>query len=376
MRILCLAPVMAKSFCDDYYMYKQIRDKGAEITFITGQSAGDRLGGMKLPLYENKDGFPIYRLYKDSREMLIFPRRRLKEILQIANGLKPDLILCHLHSNMPIALKLRKYLGGIPIVLHVESARAIRQRKFVAGWKMSIAYRLHEMPLNGFSLWAWLCEKADVIITSDPKEERKLSSSECKGKPVYYVPWPASVPNGCEVSSTRYKQRAIYAGNLIPFKNTQVFQWLLPLILQKTPTKEFIIVGTGSHKTIVLSLKQQFGDAIKYIPRLTRWQIIKLISSSYYAFTPVKEGGLGFIGDCWGVGTPLLMLHSVFESKSLDMCVAESSEDLINKINRLYEDPEFYRQLRDTGCKAYEKRSYEAVGDELFGILSEVRVHA
>jgi hypothetical protein len=196
MRILCLAPVMAKSFCDDYYMYKRVHERGAEITFITGKSSGARAGGMKLPPYENNDGFPIYRLYKDANEMLIVPRRRLREILQIANELKPDLILCHLHSNMPIALHLRKYLK-IPIVLHVESAGVIPQQKFVPSWKMSPIYRMHKMPVNGFGLWSWLCERADMLITSDPRDEHKLSSLTRKGKPIFYVPWPASVPEGC-----------------------------------------------------------------------------------------------------------------------------------------------------------------------------------
>ena len=54
---------------------------------------------------------------------------------------------------------------------------------------------------------------------------------------------------------------------------------------------------------------------LKYIPALPRCEILKLIVQSYYAFTPVKEGGWGFLGDCWGTRTPLLMLNNVFLSK-------------------------------------------------------------
>ncbi len=78
MKILCLAPVMAKSLCDDYYMYKRVVDRGAQLSFITGKSSGDRAGGLKLPPYENNDGFPIYRLYKDSREMFILPSAEIQ----------------------------------------------------------------------------------------------------------------------------------------------------------------------------------------------------------------------------------------------------------------------------------------------------------
>lgn len=104
-------------------------------------------------------------------------------------------------------------------------------------------------------------------------------------KSVYYLPWPAwpaNMPKGCELP-TKGKQGGIYAGNLIPFKNTQAFEWVLPLILQKTPTERFTVVGSGSHVQIVKRLKQQFGDVINYIPRLTRCEVIKLISDSYYA---------------------------------------------------------------------------------------------
>ena len=91
--------------------------------------------------------------------------------------------------------------------------------------------------------------------------------------------------------------------------------------------------------------------------------------SSYYAFTPVKEGGWGFLGDCWGTRTPLLMLNNVFLSKTLDICVAKSKDELVEKINRLYEDPLFYQQMQDVGYNMYNIRSADAVGDELFSIL-------
>jgi glycosyltransferase involved in cell wall biosynthesis len=375
MNVLVLAPVMSKNLCDDYYLYKNLHEKGVNLAFVTGTSSGStRANYSKLLPYENIDGFPIHRLYKNYKyrnEMLFFPRKRLKEILNIAKELKPDLILCHLSENMRLALLVQKHLK-IPIVLHVEITNNIVNSEFMDSRKMRIAKRLIGLPTRGSSFWSWLCEKADALITSDPPDQQILNLLSKHGKPVYYLPWPANIPEDCDLSPTRDKYRAIYVGWLAPYKNTQELEWAIPLILQNTPTKEFIIIGTVSaaHVPIVKRLQEQYGDAIKHIPKLgTRCEILKYISGSYYAFSPVRQGGWGFLGDCWGTRTPLLMLNNVFLSNTLDLCVAKSREDLVRKINQLYEDPHFYRQMQDSGYDMYTKRSTNTVGDELYSIL-------
>ena len=371
MNLLCLNSEMAKTLCDDYFIFKRIREKGANVAFVTGRTSGARAMNMKLPLYENEDGFSIYRLYRDENEMLLFPRRRLSEILKIAKELRPDIIHCQGWPRIRLALLLRNYLR-IPIVMHVEIASGILSKRFIGSWKMRTVGLLLGLPTRGTTFWSWLCEKSDALITSHPPDQQILPLLSEHGKPVYYLPWPADIPEDCELPSTRDRGRGIYVGLLIPFKNTQEFEWVLPLILQRTPTKEFIVIGASapSHALIIKRLQQKYGDAIKYIPRLkTRCDIMKFIASSYYAFTPVKEGGWGFIGDCGGTGTPLIMLHNVFCSKDLEPRVARDREDLIRKINRLYEDPLFYQKLQEVGYDAYKKRTADVVGDKLYSIL-------
>jgi glycosyltransferase involved in cell wall biosynthesis len=373
MKILCFAPVMAKSLCDDYYMYKRIHDSGSEIVFIAGKSSGARAGGINLPPYENYDGFPIHRIYKNSREMLFFPRRKIKEVLKIARELNPDLILCHLADNMRLALMVRANLDlTMPIVLHLEIAGTIPKQKYVASWKMRPFRWIIGVPSRGLELWSWLCQKADGLITSHPPDQQILLELS-KNKPIFYLPWPASLTESYEVPKIRDKHRGIYAGLLIPFKNTQQFEWVLPAILKDTPTKEFIVIGAGTQAQLIRKVQQKMGESVKYIPRLeTRAEVLNYISGSYFGFTPVKEGGWGFIGDCWGTGTPLIMLNNVFCSKDLELCVAKDEEDLVRKINRLYEDPYYYNQVQDIGYKEFKKRTANAVGDELLVILSKV----
>lgn len=363
---------MSKTLCDDYFMYKRLLERGAKLVLVCGRSSGVRAGFMKLPLFENMDGFPTYRLYRDANEMCFFPRRKFKNVLETAKHLNPDIIHCHSGENMRLALLLQKYFK-IPIVVHVEIASTIRSQKFVGSWRMRTVRRLVGLPVKGSAFWSWLCEKADALITSHPPDEQILHLLSENGKPVYYLPWPADIPQGCELPSTRERYRGIYAGTLQPFKNTQEFEWVLPRIFQNTPTKEFVVIGAGPDARIIERLKRQYGDAIKYIPRLkTRCEVIKFIAGSYYAFTPVKVKFMGgFMGDCWGTGTPLLTLHNVFVSKKLDLCVAKDGEDLMRKINRLYEDPVFYRHMQDIGYDAYKNRTADAVGDELYSILQK-----
>ena len=70
------------------------------------------------------------------------------------------------------------------------------------------------------------------------------------------------------------------------------------------------MVGPGPHAEIIKKLQKVTSGAVKYIPELPRIEALRLIASSYYAYTPVAKGGWGFIGDCWSVKTPIVMTHN------------------------------------------------------------------
>ncbi len=106
------------------------------------------------------------------------------------------------------------------------------------------------------------------------------------------------------------QNRGIYIGSLYPFKNTQVFETLLPRILQETKTEEFIVIGPGPHAKMIQTLSETSNNKVKYLAGVSRFDALKMIASSYYAFTPVKKGGWGFIGDCWSMKTPIVMCYN------------------------------------------------------------------
>jgi glycosyltransferase involved in cell wall biosynthesis len=367
MNILCIYPGMDKQVNDNAYMLIRLRDKGVKLAIVASRSMGLK-GEGSLPVYENMNGIDIYRLYENLQDMFLFPRKGLKKILEIVQDLKPDLIFCSQELNMRLALLIQKKVKK-PIVLLVEDAGRIFSGEAHADRKIRSAMFLFGIP-SGPSFWSWLCEKADALITCSPRDQQNLGLLSKHNRLVFYLPWPSYIPSDLECASTKEKGRGVYVGSLYPFKNTQEFEKTIPLILEKTKTQQFVVVGTGPHAPIIKNLELIHGGAICSIDHLSRTEALRLIANSYYAYSPVKTGGWGFIGDCWSAKTPLVMTHNDnYVTNNVNALVAEDQFDLVKIINRLYEEPEVYKKLQANGYKEYEKRKADVVGDELYNIF-------
>jgi glycosyltransferase involved in cell wall biosynthesis len=370
LNILCVFPGMSKQVNDNAYMLIRLRDKGAKLTIVACRSMGLK-GEGNLPTYENMDGIHIHRLYENSQDMFLFPCKRLNRILEIAKDLKPDLIFCDQELNMRLALLIQKHLKK-PIVLLVEDAGRIFSGETYDNRKMKTIMSFFGIP-HGSKFWSWLCEKANVLITCSPRDQQILGLLSKHNRPVFYLPWPSHIPSDFEYASTRENGRGIYIGSLYPFKNTQEFEKTLPMLLEKSKTQQFVVVGTGPHAPIIKKLEQLYGEAIHYVKHLSRTEALRLISNSYYAYSPVKIGGWGFIGDCWSMKTPIVMTHNDnYVINNVNALVARNENDLVANINRLYEDTHLYQNLQTNGYEEYSKRKADVVGDKLYSILTKV----
>lgn len=361
---------MNKQVNDNAYMLVRLREKGAKLAIIAGRSM-DLKGEGNLPTYENMDGIPIHRLYENLQDMFLFPNKGLNKILEIAEDLKPDLIFCSQELNMRLAVLIQKHLKK-PIVLLVEDAGRIFSGEVYSSSKIKSIMFVFGIP-SGPKFWSWLCEKADILITCSPNDRQNLGVLSKYNKPVFFLPWPSYIPDDFEYASEKQKNRGIYIGSLSRIKNTQEFENTLPLILEKTKTKQFIVVGPGSHVPIIKKLKERYGEALSYVNQLPRIEALKLISSSYYAYTPVRIGGWGFIGDCWSMKTPIVMTHNDnYVNNNENALVARDENDLIMNINRLFEDNKLYQNLQTNGYAEYEKRKADVIGDNLYNIFTKV----
>ncbi len=355
---------------DNAHMLIRLKERGLKLVIVTGKSMALK-GEGNLPIYEDMDGIPIHRLYENPQEMFLFPGRRLNEVLEIAEDLKPDIILCEPELNIRLALLVQKHLKK-PIVLLVESAGRLLSGEVHSTLKMKTVMSLFGIP-HGPKFWSWLCEKADVLITSSPKDNKILDQLSKHNKPVFYLPWPSHIPEGFENAVKRENGVGLYIGSLYPFKNTQEFEKTLPLILEKTKTKQFVVVGSGPHASVVRKIQKQYGQSIRYISHLSRTESLRLMSESFYAYTPIKIGGWGFIGDCWSTKTPIIMTHNDddYVLNNVNALVAENENDFIENINRLYNDSELYQKLQTNGYEEYRKRNAAVVGDALYDILGK-----
>jgi len=358
---------MTKERNDNAFMLVKLKEKGVNLAIIASRSLGLK-GTGQLPSYENMDDVPIYRPYEKPLDIFLFPRRKLNEILQIASRLKPDLIFCSQELNIRLALILKKYLE-VPIVLLVEDAGRIYSGEAYDSMKIRIIMRLFGIP-TGQSLWSWLSKKVSTLITCHPRDVQILDKLSQHGKQVYYLPWPTYTPENFKFPHSRKKYRGIYVGSLYPFKNTQEFEWTLPQILRETYTKEFIVVGPGPHAKIIKKLEQDTHGAVKYIKELPREEALRLIASSYYAYTPIIKGGWGFIGDCWSMKTPIVMTHNDdYVTNNVNALVVKDVDALTQNINRLFEEPEFFRRLQKNGYEESKRKEAEVVSNELYNIF-------
>jgi glycosyltransferase involved in cell wall biosynthesis len=368
LKVLCIYPGLNKLANDNAFTLIKLQDKGVSLSIIAGQSQGLK-GSGRLSSYEDMDGVAVYRLFRNPLDIFLFPRSRLRKILQISEQFRPDLIFCSQELNMRLALILKEYLR-VPILLLVEDAGRIFSGEAYSKVRLRpFMMRLLGIP-TGKKFWNWLDMNASAIVTCHPRDQKLLDRMSETEKPLYYVPWPTHLPDGFQVPSSRETNRAVYVGSLFPFKNTQEFKSALPRILAETPTEEFFVVGPGPHARIVKQLEKKTQGKVKYIRQLSRINALKLIGSSYYGYTPVRAGGWGFIGDCWSVGTPVVMTHNDNYVTDFDNAlVAEGEDMLIKRINQLYERPDLYDRLQRKGREESAKRSTEFVSSMMYGIF-------
>ena len=372
MKILCLYPGMDIRVNDNAHALVYLARQGVSLCVICSKVCGLK-SFTPLPDYEEMAGIPVHRLYSDFPEQASHPTRHYDQVRDIAQRFKPDLIFCSQQFNMPIATRLKRAFD-LPIVLLVEYAydsSKLLKRKWHLGLKCLAS------PV-GDLYWRWLSQNTRAIVTSYVGDCQHINYLERYGTPIYYIPWCNHIPE--EVAArdgTKDPGRAIYVGSLSPWKNTDEFLATLPIILAGTRVREFVIVGPGPGVDAVRLLQKQFGDRIRYTDSLPRIDALTLIQDSFFSYTPVKAGGWGFIGDSWGVMTPLIATHNEYELQDKkDTLIVNRIQDIHLAIHQLYDSPELYRQLQEGGLDRYRRsHTAQSVGSSLLRVFESALNH-
>jgi len=363
---------MSRTYNENAYLLEYLRSKGNELCVVSGRSLAFK-GGGKLPPEEDMNGIPILRLYRNYLHAFLFPYTHLAALLRITRQFRPDLIFCSVEINMRIASLINRFYR-IPIVLQVEDAGRIASGESYSSLKSRVAFAAVGVP-SGRNYWKWLVKRAQCIITLHPRDQDKLPELRSRDTPCYFVPWCSQIPSGY-YAAPKVAGRGIYCGSLRDVKNTLEFGVTIPMLLDQTRTKEFVIIGGGAsrHVGLVRRLQRKYGERIRFVPGdLPRTKVLELISSCDYGYTPVRKGGWGFILDCWAVGTPLVMTHNDdgYVSTMSNALVSNSVFDLPSTVELLYTDHMLCQKLRQNGFESYREHSPEAVGSRILSIFDE-----
>lgn len=373
MNIVAIYPNLSPKLSSIAQVPVYFGERGHRTVVITCSRMDALKGKWTFPEKETIGNTVFYRPYQDLHELYDKPESHYKEVKKFMEGFKPDILFCSGQWNTKLAMMMKRDFR-VPCVLFVEYIRdplmllSFRGKRFVRALKLGFLLK----PYRDY-YWKRLCRLFDAIMYVNHGDRKYQDKISYYGTKIYYVPWCNQIP---EIrKEPREKGTGIYIGSLYSFKNAQELSRTIPVILEKTPTRKFIVIGPGPVAKKILKLKNRFGDRLEYIESLTREEALSYLAKSFYAYTPVISAGAGFIGDCWGVRTPLVATHDVggLLRNREDTLIPERVRFIDRVINELYDNESLYNSLIQKGYERYLRdHTKEAVGEEYLKVFSHV----
>ncbi|MDZ4184196.1 MAG: glycosyltransferase family 4 protein [Desulfuromonadales bacterium] len=343
---------------------------GHAILIITARHAFSLKGEVSAPESAVVDQAEFWRPYAESRDLRADPFRLWKAVARKAKQFRPDAVVCFGEFNYRLAVRLSRHLG-VPLIFYMEYLRPEKIAHPIRGKRLLARYAPSLDRLASKVFLRYLARRARGIMFAYAGDQPYVSAVERFGTRVFYVPWCTEVPNFAEPVE-RQRRSGIYIGSLEGFKNAAELVKAVPLLLDDTPTERFVVVGPGAYAAQVQSLADRYGGRLTYIPSVPRAEAMRLLRISGYGFTPVQDCGLGFIGDCWATGTPLVMTHELdgFVKRGCDTLVADGLEDLPRVVGELLGSDELSRNCSREGRLRYEANyTGKAVGERYLEVI-------
>lgn len=370
MRILGIYPGLNPAVSDIAHALAHIGDLGHIVTVITARRNPSK-SITQSSAYEEMRELHIHRLYETFNQMIWFPWMRHRAVRSVARAFQPDVILCSQEYNMRLARTIKKE-HPVPIVLVVELPGELADGH-IRGRLAPRLLPLMGVPARGEKFWDWLCWQAAAVVTTNPAyadRPDRLRRLSLHDTPVFYVPYCNQLPTDFTMPDTR-EPRVIYIGAFSEFKNTAALAWVIPQILESTPTETALLIGSGDIQ-VVEELQRRYGEQIQHISGCSRRKALELIAGSFFAFTPMTRGGWGMIGDAWAVQTPVVTIPGNSElSDGVNALIPPANDQIAATVRRLYSDQDLYKGLQSGGRERYQKHSAASVGSQLAAVLEQ-----
>ena len=341
---------------------------GHEVLLITSRVADSLKGRVSAPEHEQINGTEFYRPYGHSRDLIQRPFDCWEDIEKKIKEFQPDAVFGFGEFNYKLIFRISRNFK-IPLYLYMEYLRPEKIAFPMRGRSVMKRYMpgLHNLFAKKFQ--QYLSKNVTAIMYAYYGDNKYAEKVAAYGVPVHYVPWCNEVYGRSETIDRdphKDKSTGIYIGSLEGFKNAAELVKAIPIILQITNTSTFTVVGPGSYADEIKVLVKQYPQRLFYKESVPRSEAMQMIREAGYGFTPVKDCGLGFIGDCWASGVPLISIYDLegFLKNGVDTMVINDIDNLPESINELVVSDDVYRAYSDKGMLRY-KQNYtaKAVGE-------------
>lgn len=346
---------------------------GHDVLIVTAQASDSLKGKVSAPISEFVGDTEFFRPYASSKELTWNPQARWPEVREKIERFKPDVIVGFGDAFYRLPLRLSRHCD-VPLVLFFEYLRLD---------KFSIPFRGGGKILKWFPNFYRFCSGAfrrylvsqcSAVMFSYYADRTLIPEVERLCPIVRYVPWCTETDDSLG-HEKRDRKTGIYIGSLEAFKNAGELVEAIPIILDQSDTERFIVVGPGEYASHIRRLTEHYSPRLVYTESVPRPEAMRLLRSSGYGYTPVTDCGLGFIGDCWGTGTPLIATHELegFLHKDVDTLVADGLHNLPQVINSLVNSDDLFNSIRRGGRDRYMSNyTAQSVGEEYLKVLQEV----
>lgn len=344
---------------------------GHDVLIVTARFADSLKGKVSAPQSEVIEGAEFFRPYDNSLQLRRHPDTHWDEVCSKVEAFAPDAVIGFGEFNYRLPLKLSRHFN-IPYFVYMEYLRPEKVSPPVRGLNV---LRRYAPALNRFlvkQFLKFLARNAEAFMFAYYGDQKYIDEVSSYGVKVTYVPWCAETGISRQAEPVRLPNSGIYIGSLAGFKNAAELVKAIPLLLEKTPTTIFTVVGPGEYAPAIKALVTKYPQALRYIESVPLSEAERLIRSADYAYTPVTDCGLGFIGVCWAGGTPLVTTHDLegFLNPGVDVLVANGYQDLPRAVSSLLADVDMKSSLSEAG-KARFRSDYsrEATGRRYLDVI-------
>ncbi|MFK5894473.1 MAG: glycosyltransferase [Pseudomonadota bacterium] len=372
MRILFVIHYCSPDINDNSFGPIYLGSVGHQVLVISSRHANSLKGDVYSEENEVVGGCTFYRPYQEWTDITRNPGKEWPKVKAALDDFNPEVVIGFGEFNYKLSLAIRKRYQ-IPYFLFMEYLRLEKIAAPIRGRTLLKRYIPFAHDLSSRFFLKYLAKKVTAVMFSYFGDQDQIQKLKEIGLNAYYVPWCTDV-GGEDVIVERRPKVGLYIGALEKFKNSEDLIKVIPYILEQTETEKFIVVGPGPFSADIKELQSKYGERLEYIESMPRQEALKLIRSVAYGFTPVSDCGLGFLGDCWGCGTPLITTHELdgFINKGKDASVANNIEDVPLLVKNLLDSPEVWKAYHSAGLKRYELNyTAKAVGDKYLEVMKK-----